>query len=168
MTARILVAGIGNIFLGDDGFGPEVMRHAVGQPHSDDVHLVDYGIRGMHLAYDLLEEWRALVLVDALPDRGAPGTLHVFEADHETLSATAGLEAHSMDPAAAFATLTALGGTAPPTIVVGCQVENVDEGMGLSELVSAAVPAAVAAINDVLADLAVRTLADHTTTSAEG
>jgi hydrogenase maturation protease len=163
MTARILVAGIGNIFLGDDGFGPEVMRHVAGQPRIDDVHLIDYGIRGMHLAYDLLEEWRALVLVDALPDRGAPGTLHVFEADHETLSATAGLEAHSMDPAAVFATLTALGGTAPRTIVVGCQVENVDEGMGLSEPVSAAVPAAVAAINDVLADLAART-----TTSAEG
>jgi hydrogenase maturation protease len=168
MTARILVAGIGNIFLGDDGFGPEVMRHVVGQPRIDDVDLVDYGIRGMHLAYDLLEEWRALVLVDALPNRGAPGTLHVFEADHETLSATAILEAHSMDPAAVFATLTALGGTAPPTIVVGCQVENVDEGMGLSEPVAAAVPAAVAAINDVLADLANRTLAAHTTTSTEG
>jgi len=168
MTARILVAGIGNIFLGDDGFGPEVMRHVVGQSRIDDVHLIDYGIRGMHLAYDLLEEWRALVLVDALPNQGAPGRLHVFEADHETLSPTAGLEAHSMDPAAVFATLTALGGTAPPTIVVGCEVENVDEGMGLSEPVSAAVPAAVAAINDVLADLATRSLAADTTTSAEG
>jgi hydrogenase maturation protease len=168
MTARILVAGIGNIFLGDDGFGPEVMRHVVVRAQdapNDAVHLVDYGIRGMHLAYDLLEEWRALVLVDALPDRGAPGTLHVFEADHETLSSTAGLEAHSMDPAAVFATLTALGGTAPPTIVVGCQVENVDEGMGLSKPVAAAVPAAVAAINDVLADLAARTT---TTTPAGG
>jgi hydrogenase maturation protease len=117
----------------------------------------------MHLAYDLLEEWRALVLVDALPDRGAPGTLHVFEADHETLSSTAGLEAHSMDPAAVFATLNALGGTAPPTIVIGCEVETVEEGMGLSEPVTAAVPAAVAAIHDVLADLVART-----TATAEG
>jgi len=157
MTARILVAGIGNIFLGDDGFGPEVMRHVVGQSVGTDVHPVDYGIRGMHLAYDLLEDWHALVLVDALPDRGAPGTLHVFEADHETLSSTAGLEAHSMDPAAVFATLKALGGTAPQTIVVGCEVENIDEGMGLSEPVSAAVPSAIAAIREVLADLAVRT-----------
>jgi hydrogenase maturation protease len=155
MTARILVAGIGNIFLGDDGFGPEVMRHVVA--HGDDVTVVDYGIRGVHLAYDLLEEWRALVLVDALPNRGAPGTLHVFDADHETLSPTAGLEAHSMDPAAVFATLSTLGGTAPRTIVVGCEVENVNEGMGLSGPVAAAVPAAVAAIDDVLADLTVRT-----------
>lgn len=162
MTARILVAGIGNIFLGDDGFGPEVMRHVVARPPGD-VQFVDYGIRGMHLAYDLLEEWRALVLVDALPNQGVPGTVHVFEADHETLAATAGLEAHSMDPAAVFATLTALGGTAPRTIVVGCEVENVEEGMGLSEPVAAAVPAAIAAIDDVLADLVTRT-----TASAEG
>jgi hydrogenase maturation protease len=163
MTARILVAGIGNIFLGDDGFGPEVMRHVVAQPLDADVQPVDYGIRGMHLAYDLLEDWRALVLIDALPDRGAPGTLHVFEADHETLSPTAGLEAHSMDPAAVFATLRALGGTPPQTIVIGCEIENIDEGMGLSVPVAAAVPLAVAAINDVLVDIAVRT-----TASAEG
>lgn len=159
MTARILVAGIGNIFLGDDGFGPEVMRHVVGQvpgASKDGVHPVDYGISGMHLAYDLLEEWHALVLVDALPDRGTPGTLHIFEADHETLSSTAGLEAHSMDPAAVFATLRALGGTAPKTIVIGCEVENIEEGMGLSDPVAAAVPVAVAAVYDVLADLAVR------------
>jgi len=166
MTARILVAGIGNIFLGDDGFGPEVMRHVARQPLDADVHAVDYGIRGMHLAYDLLEEWRVLVLVDALPNRGAPGTLHVFEADHETLSPTAGLEAHSMDPAAVFATLAALGGAAPRTIVVGCEVENVDEGMGLSEPVAAAVPGAVAAINDVLVDLAAQTAT--TARSSEG
>ena len=163
MTARILVAGIGNIFLGDDGFGPEVMRHVGGQSFGADVHPVDYGIRGMHLAYDLLEDWRALVLVDALPDRGAPGTLHVFEADHETLSPTVGLEAHSMDPAAVFATLRALGGTPPLTIVIGCEVENIDEGMGLSGPVGAAVPRAVAALNEVLVDLAART-----TASAEG
>jgi hydrogenase maturation protease len=163
MTARILVAGIGNIFLGDDGFGSEVMRHVGVDSFGADVHAVDYGIRGMHLAYDLLEGWRALVLVDALPDRGAPGTLHVFEADHETLSPTAGLEAHSMDPAAVFATLRALGGTPPQTIVIGCEVENIDEGMGLSAPVTAAVPLAVAAVNEVLADLATRT-----TASAEG
>jgi hydrogenase maturation protease len=165
MTARILIAGIGNIFLGDDGFGPEVVRR-VARQHSDaEVHAVDYGIRGVHLAYDLLEDWRVLVLVDALPNRGAPGTLHVFEADHETLSPTAGLEAHSMDPAAVFATLTALGGTAPRTIVVGCEVENVDEGMGLSEPVAAAVPGAVAAIDEVLVDLAAHAT---TTTRSSG
>lgn len=161
MTARILVAGIGNIFLGDDGFGPEVIRLAtptLEKTRADGVAVVvvDYGIRGMHLAYDLLETWDGLVLVDALPGRGAPGTLHVFEADHETLSPTAGLEVHSMDPAAVFGTLTALGGTAPPTIVVGCEVATVDEGMTLSDPVAAAVPAAVSVIDAALSTLGAR------------
>ena len=78
----------------------------------------------MHLAYDLLDGWDALVLVDALPSRGSPGTLHVFEADHETLSAAAGLDAHAMDPAAVFASLAALGGTPPYTVVIGCEVDE--------------------------------------------
>ena len=157
MTARILVAGIGNIFLGDDGFGPEVIR--VPRRRADAATPMAAASRSSTTASGACtspttcsSDWDALVLVDAVPDRGAPGTLHVFEADHETLSPTAGLEAHSMDPAAVFATLTALGGTAPRTIVVGCEVENIDEGMGLSEPVAAAVPGAVAAIDDVLSD----------------
>jgi hydrogenase maturation protease len=137
MTTRILVAGIGNVFLGDDGFGPEVVRRAASpleQRHFDGatVEVVDYGIRGMHLAYDLLEDWDALVLVDAVPDRGLPGNLHVFLADHETLS---------------------------PTIVIGCEVGCVEEGMGLSNPVTAAVPRAVAAIDDVLTELTARATA---------
>ena len=118
-----------------------------------DVRVVDYGIRGMHLAYDLLEGCDALVLVDALPSRGVPGTVHVIEADHETLTAASGLDAHAMDPTAVFASLVALGGTPPYTVVIGCEVEDVDERMGLSAPVSAAVPAAVAAIEDVVGRL---------------
>ncbi|KUI24466.1 peptidase M52 [Mycobacterium sp. IS-1496] len=114
------------------------------------VRAVDYGIRGMHLAYDLLEPWELLVLVDALPNRGAPGTLHVFEADHDGLRTTAGLDAHAMDPAAVFAGLTALGGTAPPTVVIGCEVADVAEGIGLSAPVAAAVPEAVRAVGAVV------------------
>ena len=156
ITSHILVAGIGNIFLGDDGFGPEVIRHVGPQPADARVRFVDYGIRGMHLAYDLLEGWDALVLVDALPSRGSPGTLHVFEADHESLSTTAGLDAHAMDPAAVFASLVALGGAPPPTVVIGCEVDSVEENLGLSEAVAAAVPTAANAINDVVASLLAR------------
>ena len=147
------MAGIGNIFLGDDGFGPEVIRHVPEQVASPRVRVVDYGIRGMHLAYDLLDGCEALILVDALPNRGTPGTVHVFEADHETLTAQVGLDAHAMDPAAVFASLAALGGTAPYTVVIGCEVDNVDEGMGLTGAVAAAVPDAVNAIEDVVARL---------------
>src|ERR1700760_241918 len=86
ITSRILVAGIGNIFLGDDGFGSEVIRSVPRRLAGPRVQLVDYGIKGMHLAYDLLDGCEALVLVDAIPSRGAPGTIHVFEADHESLT----------------------------------------------------------------------------------
>lgn len=113
----------------------------------------DYGIRGVHLAYDLLEEWDALVLVDALPGRGSPGALHVFEADHESRSGTVVLDAHSMDPAAVFAGLAALGGRPPYTVVIGCEVENIEEGIGLSAAVDAAVDRAIDAVAEVLATL---------------
>lgn len=133
-----------------------MIRHVPDALAGPAVRIVDYGIRGMHLAYDLLEEWDALVLVDALPDRGSPGALHVFDADHETISATAGLDAHAMDPAAVFASLTALGGAPPHTVVIGCEVENVDDGIGLSGAVAAAVTDAVLAIDDVVARLVSR------------
>jgi hydrogenase maturation protease len=150
-TSRILVAGIGNIFLGDDGFGSEVVRRVPALAHAD---VVDYGIRGMHLAYDLLDGRGALVLVDAVPDRGSPGTLHVFEAAQDI--AAARLDAHAMDPAAVFACVSALGGTMPYTVVVGCEIASADEGIGLSDAVAAAVPAAVRAVQDVVADVSAR------------
>jgi hydrogenase maturation protease len=133
------------------------MRHVPQELAGPHVELVDYGIRGMHLAYDLLDGCDALVLVDAIPNTGAPGTVHVFEADHESLAAAAGLDAHAMDPGAVFASLNALGGTPPYTIVIGCEVTNVDEGIGLSDAVASAVPDAVCAIEDVLSDLLART-----------
>ncbi|MGY1942206.1 hydrogenase maturation protease [Nocardia asiatica] len=146
----MLIAGIGNIFLGDDGFGPEVVRRLPRHPDPG-VRVVDYGIRGMHLAYDLLDPWAALVLVDAVPGRGAPGRVEVFRAVPEDTGAA--LDAHAMSPDAVFAGVRALGGVLPPTVVVGCQVARVDEGIGLSEPVAAAVDEAVAAVGGVLADL---------------
>lgn len=128
-------------------------------PHISDpaVRATDYGIRGMHLAYDLLDGYDALVLVDALPDRGTPGTVHVFEADHENLSAATGLDAHAMHPAAVFASLNALGGSPPYTVVIGCEVACIEEGIGLSAPVASAVPAAVRAVRQVVAGLSART-----------
>jgi hydrogenase maturation protease len=151
-VARILIAGIGNIFLGDDGFGPEVIRH-VGDSRWPGASVVDYGIRGMHLAYDLLDGWDTLVLVDAIPDLGRPGDVRVFEADPESGDAQAGLDAHAMSPDAVFAGLRTLGGTPPRTIVVGCQVADVGEGIGLSAPVRAAVPEAVRAVESTVAML---------------
>jgi hydrogenase maturation protease len=124
MAARILVAGIGNIFLGDDGFGSEVVRNTKLPQDDPNVRVLDYGIRGMHLAYDLLEEWDTLVLVDAIPSRGEPGTLHVFQADHQSDSDTTGLDAH-----------------------------GIEEGMGLTEPVAKAVPRAARAVEEIVAAL---------------
>ena len=153
---RILVAGIGNIFLGDDGFGSEVVRHVPVQQDDSGVRIVDYGIAGMHLAYDLLDDWDALVIVDAIPSRGSPGDVHIFEADHESDSATAVLDSHSMDPAAVFASLRALGGSPPYTVVIGCEAGNVDEGIGLTEAVAGALPRAVQAVAEIVAGLRAR------------
>ena len=154
MASRILIAGIGNIFLGDDGFGPEVLRYVCDRlDGSEGLRVTDYGIGGMHLAYDLLEDWDALVLVDAIPNRGSAGTVHVFEADHGTPDSPAGLDAHGMDPATVFASLRALGGRPPRTIVVGCEVADVRDGMSLSDPVQAAVPEAVRAVESAIAML---------------
>jgi hydrogenase maturation protease len=153
MVARILVAGIGNIFLGDDGFGSEVVRIAAISPDDTSVRVIDYGIRGMHLAYDLLDGWDTLVLVDAIPSRGNPGTLHVFQADHEIDSSETTVDAHSMDPAAVFASLRALGGIPPYTVVVGCEAQSVEEGIGLTEPVANAVPRAARAVEKIVTAL---------------
>ena len=153
MTARILVAGVGNIFLGDDGFGSAVIRNAEIAQDDPRVRVIDYGIRGMHLAYDLLEEWDALVLVDAIPSRGNPGALHVFQVDHESASPATGVDAHSMDPEAVFASLRALGGSPPYTVVVGCEASCVEEGIGLTEPVAKAVPRAAQAVEEIVAAL---------------
>jgi hydrogenase maturation protease len=150
---RVLVAGIGNIFLGDDGFGPEVARHlGLGEPLPDGVRLADYGIRGLHLAHDLLGGYDALVLVDALPGDGRPGRVEVIEVDRDGLAAGE-FDGHGMDPLAVLASVARLGGTLPDTYVVGCRIATVDETIGLSEPVATAVPAAAAAVRTLVTRL---------------
>ncbi len=152
MSARILVAGVGNIFLGDDGFGPEVARRLAGHPLPQQVRVVDYGIRGMHLAYDLLDGYDALVLVDALPGRGQPGDVSVLEVGPDDLG-NSEFDAHGMGPVAMLASLGALGGELPRTLVVGCQALDVGAGIGLTPVVEAAVDVAVSTVHRLLDDL---------------
>jgi hydrogenase maturation protease len=155
VSERILVAGIGNIFLGDDGFGPEVVRYLAASESTEPpegVRLVDYGIRGMHLLYDLLEGYEALVIVDALPDRGRAGELIVLEVGPADLARLGDeFDPHGMNPVAVLAGLPALGGTLPPTYVVGAAPVNLDEGIGLGPTMSAAVPEAALAVQELLA-----------------
>jgi hydrogenase maturation protease len=118
----------------------------------DGVRVVDYGIRGMHLAYDLLEGYDALVLVDALPVGDAAGAITVLQVGPDDLG-TGEFDAHGMSPVAVLGALDHLGGTLPPTFVVGCRPESVDEGIGLTEPVAAAVPRAVETLVQLLAKL---------------
>jgi hydrogenase maturation protease len=154
MSRRVLVAGIGNIFLADDGFGSEVARELARQPLPQGTRVVDYGIRGMHLAYDLLEGYDALVIIDTVPGRGTPGELLVLEVGAQDLGAQdlgAGeLDPHGMAPVAVLASLSTLGGALPRTFVVGCAPQSTDEGMGLSPAVQAAVGPACVAVQELL------------------
>ena len=144
-----LVAGVGNVFLRDDGFGSEVARHLLHRRVPDGVRVVDYGIGGIHLAYDLLDGVDLLVLVDALPRGLEPGTLTLLEADEATAQ-RAGVDSHAMDPVTVLANVRALGGEAPRTLVVGCEPADVDDGMGLTPDVHAAVGAAADMVLDVI------------------
>ncbi|MGH8868588.1 MAG: hydrogenase maturation protease [Actinomycetes bacterium] len=161
MTARVLVAGIGNVFFGDDGFGVEVARRLEHTPLPEGVQVADYGIRGMHLAYALLDGFDDLVLVDALSRGEEPGTLYVLEPDlpdpdeaAEPDLGTPVVDAHSMGPDAVLAliaTLTPrLGGTLPRVRVVGCEPAVVEERMGLSGPVGGAVDEAARLVHALL------------------
>lgn len=150
-TPTVLVAGVGNIFLQDDGWGSEVARRVPADRLPVDVRVVDYGIRGIHLAYDLLDGVDLLVLVDALPRGVAHGTLAVLEVDADSLPETR-VDSHAMDPAALLANVRALGGELPPTLLVGCEPAEVTEGMGLTPTVAATLDAAVALVCDVVAE----------------
>jgi hydrogenase maturation protease len=161
MTPRALVAGVGNIFLGDDGFGVEVASRLAGTDLPDWVRVVDYGIRGMHLAYDLAngDGFQTTILVDAAPRGGEPGTVYVIEPDlrPRPRTAEAGVEqnplfnAHGMQPDVVFGMLDMLGGRPGRVLVVGCEPASVGEGIGLSEPVAAAVDEAVRIVLDLVA-----------------
>jgi hydrogenase maturation protease len=160
MTGRVLVAGVGNIFLGDDGFGVEVARRLIDDPVTAGVKVADFGIRGVHLAYELLDGYDTLVLVDAVSRGDPPGTVSVIEAstgpgdgEGEGEGTLAAMDAHGMNPAAVLAMVADLGGHLDHVLVVGCEAAQVDDGIGLSETVSAAVPAAVDAVRDLIESL---------------
>ncbi|MFP8962194.1 hydrogenase maturation protease [Streptomyces nanhaiensis] len=152
--ARVLVAGIGNVFLADDGFGPAVAEALRERPLPDGVHVADFGIRGMDLAYRLLEGYDTAVLVDAAPHGQTPGTVSVIEPDAGAFDgAHAAPEAHAMDPVRTLALarrLAADGGAGlPRVLVVGCEPlvrmrgDEPDVAVGLSEPVRRAVGEAV-------------------------
>lgn len=163
MTGKLLIAGVGNIFLGDDGFGPEVATRLAAISLPDWAHVVDYGIRGMHLAYDLAGGYNSAILVDATARGGEPGTIYVIEpdlaadADHGPdgeLAENPMFNAHGMQPDVVFSMLGMLDTQARRVLVVGCEPATVDYGIGLSDQVATAVDEAVRVVLDLVAGAA--------------
>jgi len=149
---RTLVAGVGNIFLGDDGFGVEVAQQLSREEFPCEVHVRDFGIRGLHLAFELLGgDYATTILVDATARGGAPGTIYLIEPEFDASGAPATADAHTMDPQTVFATLKALGGTPGQVWIVGCEPESLDEGIGLSGPVAAAVNEAAQLVRHLVA-----------------
>jgi hydrogenase maturation protease len=145
------VAGIGNIFNTDDGFGVEVAQRLARRPMPDGVHVEDYGIRGVHLAYQLLEGYDLVVLVDALSRGEAPGTVYVLEPDVD-FDDVPPLDSHQMDPRAVLGMVNELGGQVGRVLVVGCEPADVGEGMGLSPPVAAAVDGAALLVEQLITE----------------
>jgi hydrogenase maturation protease len=177
VSGRMLVAGVGNIFLGDDGFGVEVAMRLAGADLPSWVQVADYGISGMHLAYDLADGYDTAILVDTAQRGGEPGTLTVIEAapaggaapgDEAApaggaapagqpdpadgpIAETRLFDAHGMQPDVVLGVLDMLGAGSPRVLVVGCEPASLDYGMELSEPVAKAVDAAVGVVMDLIA-----------------
>jgi hydrogenase maturation protease len=146
---KILVAGIGNIFFGDDGFGCEVIRALAADP-IEGAKVEDYGIRGLHLAYELLSGYDRAFLIDAVPRGGAPGTLYVIEP--ELGGSVDAPDAHRMDLQNVFALMRMLGGEPPPITIVGCEPSAADETIGLTQPILDAIQPAVDLVRRLVAD----------------
>ncbi|CAN5779818.1 hypothetical protein BH23ACT11_BH23ACT11_07960 [soil metagenome] len=156
MSRRILIAGIGNIFLGDDGFGVEVVKRLAGRELPEGVEVVDFGIRGLDLAYALQDDYEAVIFVDALPRGEEPGTVYLIEPEIEE-DGIVSLDTHGMDPVKVIKLSRVLGAPPTRTLVVGCEPKVILSGedyddmlMELSEPVEVAVDEAAKMVESLV------------------
>ena len=158
---KILVAGIGNIFLGDDAFGVEVVTRLARRTLPEEVRVVDFGIRGFDLAYALLDGYDVTILVDATSQGGAPGSLYTIEIDPNAPGAVddqrIGVATHGMNPMRVIQMAKTMGGCPGRILLVGCEPETLgtdEEGMmGRSETITAVVDHAAATVEILIAQL---------------
>jgi hydrogenase maturation protease len=162
----ILVAGIGNIFLGDDAFGSEVARRLGALQEWEGVEVVDFGIRGLDLAYALADRCDVAILIDATAQNSPPGTLHLLELELNALGSSEDqalplLDAHSMDPMKVLRLARSMNGRVRRVVLIGCEPADLgsdEEGrLGMSEVVEAAVPQAIAMVKLLVAEILGRT-----------
>lgn len=162
----LLVAGLGNIFQGDDAFGVEVVQRLARRPQPAGVKIVDFGIRGLDLTYALLDGYRAVILIDAAARGLEPGTVSIVEPDAPN-GATNGdglapqdlmISGHDLDPAKVLRIVAMLGGGCERIVLVACEPLDLggqDGAMGLSPPVAAAIEPAIKAVEDLIANFAV-------------
>lgn len=168
MKPRILIACIGNIFLGDDAFGVEAARRLAARPLPEGVEARDFGIRSFDLAYALLDDWSAVILVDAVSRGEAAGTLFLIEPEVSELDEPAdstAFDAHTMNPVSVLRLAKSMGEIRPKIYLVGCEPGDLggEEGrMGLTPAVEAALPEAVAVTLQVAQDFLAKAPIDIT------
>jgi hydrogenase maturation protease len=158
MSTSILIAGVGNIFLGDDAFGVEAVRVLATRTFPEGVSVVDYGIRGFDLAYALLDPWDAVILVDALSRGETPGTLYTLEPDLHSMEAPKSPEMvinpHGMDPVRVLQLALSMGTVSARVYVVGCEPEDfgdeLEGRMGLSETVQSSIEEAIKMVENLV------------------
>jgi hydrogenase maturation protease len=156
-SPRILIACIGNIFLGDDGFGSAVAARLAERSLPEDVLVKDFGIRGIDLTYALLDPYELVILVDACARGGAPGTIYVIEPDPAEPVAGPHLDAHDLNPMAVLRAVRSMGGAKGRILIVGCEPGDLgseeDGKMGLSDAVAAAIDVAIQKIEELVSDV---------------
>lgn len=160
-TPRILVAGIGNIFFGDDAFGVEVAQRLLQRELPEAVRVVDFGIRGLDLSYTLLESYEGVILVDAAPRGLPPGTLYVLEPSEEDWASPAGpslVEPHGMAPLQVLRMAASMGARVDQLILVGCEPSTIPDPSELQDGLSPPVRRSLGAAVELVEDLAARLL----------
>jgi hydrogenase maturation protease len=148
-VTRTLVAGVGNVFFGDDGFGCEVARRLGAAAAIDGVAVTDFGIRGVHLAFELASGYDAAIIVDAVARGGPAGTLYVIDPEVDGARAIVA-DAHGIDLGAVFAMARTLGQPPERIVVIGCEVGDLGEHMGLSAPMLQAVDPAIALVKSLI------------------
>lgn len=150
---RVLVAGIGNIFQGDDAFGCEVAKVLAQKPLPGEVRVVDFGIRGLDLTYALLEAPDLTIMVDAVSRGGEPGTIYTIEPDLEQDGSSAAMDGHTMTPLQVLRAVRSMGGICPRVLLVGCEPADLGDEfgkLGLSATVNRSIEPAVATVESLI------------------
>lgn len=158
MSGKTLIAGVGNIFLGDDAFGVEVARRLAATDLPQHVKVADFGIKSVHLAYELLNDYDTAILIDATSQGEPPGTLFVIEPEVDAAPKEAAvregdsplIDMHGLTPTEVLVLLHSLGGHVDRVLIVGCEPADITECIGLSETVEAVVDDAVRLVQELV------------------